>query len=300
MRRFVAGIVVLLLVLAGAAWWYFRSSTTRLTSTGAAITASIAGLTGTLPRRPRAVVVVVEENTSFEEIADEPEHTPYIASLIRQGALFTNSAAVAHPSQPNYFALFAGVTNRNGDSCPATGVATVAPNLAAELLSSSRRFRAYAEDLPRPGFRGCASGEYARKHAPWTHFDNIPADVGLPFTALRSFDDLPDVAFIIPNLFDDMHSASRERGDAWLRAHLDPLIAWGKTHDVLVIVTWDESSSPFSNHIATIFVGPMVKPGRYDEPLTHYRLLRTIEDLEGIRSHAGHAVNVPPVTDVWR
>jgi acid phosphatase len=288
------------LVLTAAAWWYFRSSTTRLTSTGAAITASIAGLTGTLPKRPRAVVVVVEENKSFAEIVDEPGHTPYIASLIERGALFTNSSGVAHPSQPNYFALFAGMANRNGDSCPATGVSTVAPNLAAELLSAGRAFRAYVEDLPRTGFRGCTSGQYARKHAPWTHFDDIPANVGVPFAALRSYEDLPDVAFIIPNLLDDMHSASRERGDAWLRAHLDPLIAWGQTHNVLVIVTWDESSSPLSNHIATIFVGPMVKPGRYEEPVNHYRLLRSIEDLAGLRSHAGHAATIPPITDVWR
>jgi acid phosphatase len=300
MRRFVPAVIALLLVLAGAGWWYFRTSATRLTSTSAAITASVAGVTGVLPKRPRAIVVVVEENKSFEDIVDEPEHTPYIASLIKQGALFTNSTGVAHPSQPNYFALFAGVTDRNGDSCPASGVSTTAPNLAAELIASGRRFRAYAEDLPRPGFRGCATAEYARKHAPWTHFDNIPADVGVPFTTLRSDEDLPNVAFIIPNLLDDMHSASRERGDAWLRAHLDPLIAWGKTQNVLVIVTWDESSSPISNHIATIFVGPMVKPGRYDEPMSHYRVLRTIEDLAGVRSHAGHAATTPPVTDVWR
>jgi acid phosphatase len=300
MLRILSAVVTVVLLLGGAAWWYFRSNTTRLTSTGAAITASIAGATGSLPKAPRAVVIVVEENKSFQEIVDEPEHTPYIAGLIKQGALFTSSSGVAHPSQPNYFAMFAGVTNRNGDGCPASGVATNAPNLGAELLAAHHSFRAYAEDLPSPGYRGCTSGQYARKHAPWTHFDNIPADVGVPFTALRSYDSLPDVAFIIPNLLDDMHSGSRERGDAWLREHVGPLITWGKKNNALVVITWDESSAPLSNHIPTILVGPMVKPGRYNEPVNHYRLLRTIEDLLRIRSHAGRAADVPPITDVWR
>ena len=254
---------------------------------------------GALPK-PRAVIVVVEENKSFQEIVDEPEHTPYIAELIKQGALFTHASGVAHPSQPNYFAMFAGAMDRNGDGCPATGIATTAPNLAAELLAAHRTFLGYAEDLPRPGFRGCVSGEYARKHAPWTHFDNIPAGVGVPFSTLRSYDRLPDVAFIIPNLLDDMHSASRERGDTWLRAHVGPIVTWAASHDALFILTWDESSAPVSNHIPLVFVGPMVKPGRYDEPVDHYRVLRTIEDLMRLRAHAGGAAGVAPISDVWR
>jgi hypothetical protein len=300
MLRFVAAAVAIVLLVAASVWWYFRSSATRATNAGAALTASIAGATGALPRTPRAVVVIVEENKSFQQIVEEPEHTPYLAELIKQGALFTHSVGLAHPSQPNYFALFAGAITRNGDSCPASGLATTAPNLATELLATHRTFRAYSEDLPQPGFRGCVNREYARKHAPWTHFDNIPVTAGVPLTALRSYDELPNVAFIIPNLLNDMHSASRERGDAWLRARVDPLVTWAKAHDSLIIVTWDESSSALSNHIPTIFVGPMVKPGLYDEPVNHYRVLRTIEDLFRIPSHAGHAAEAPPITDVWR
>ncbi|MFN2459203.1 MAG: alkaline phosphatase family protein [Candidatus Velthaea sp.] len=299
MLRVVAAAVALVLAVGGGLWWYFRSGTTRPT-TAAAITASIADATGALPDTPRAVVVIVEENKSFHDIVDEPEHTPYLAALIKKGALFTHASGLAHPSQPNYFALFAGRITRNGDSCPASGLATTAPNLAAEVLAAHRSFRAYSEDLPSVGFRACWSGQYARKHAPWTHFDNIPAGVGVPLTALRSFDELPDVAFIIPNLLDDMHSASRERGDAWLRAHVDPLLAWAKRRNALIVITFDESSAPVTNHIPTILLGPMVKPGRYDEPVDHYRVLRTIEDLFRIRTHAGHAAEVPPITDVWR
>jgi hypothetical protein len=98
-------------------------------------------------------------------------------------------------------------------------------------------------------------------------FRQYPSDGRGSAHALRSYDELPNVAFIIPNLLNDMHSASRERGDAWLRARVNPLVTWAKAHDSLIIVAWNESSSALSNRIPTIFVGPMVKPGLYAEPV---------------------------------
>ena len=59
--------------------------------------------------QPDHVVVVVLENHSFDQIINS-EHAPYISSLAANGALFVNAFAIAHPSQPNYFALFSGWT----------------------------------------------------------------------------------------------------------------------------------------------------------------------------------------------
>ena len=66
--------------------------------------------------RPDHIVVVIEENTNLNGLmnTDDAEDVPFIMSLIRDnngkpsGALFTQSYGVSHPSQPNYFALFAG------------------------------------------------------------------------------------------------------------------------------------------------------------------------------------------------
>jgi hypothetical protein len=299
MKRVAVVVVTLLLVLTALAFWHFRSSSTRLTDVPARLAQAAVSGVRRLPKTPRSVIVIVEENASYEKILGDPNSAPYIASLAQQGALFTRSYGVAHPSRPNYFALFAGRINLDGDTCPAATMPADAPNLGAELLAAHRTFRAYVEDLPSPGYRGCSSGEYARKHAPWAQFANLPAGDAVPFSDLRSYDALPDVAFIIPNLVHDMHSASVDAGDAWLRANVDPLIAWAKRNDALVILTWDESDSPVSNHIPTIFVGPMVKPGRYADPMTHYRVLRTIEDLFGL-PHAGHAAETAPIANVWR
>jgi len=91
----------------------------------------------------------------------------------------------------------------------------------------------------------------------------VSARENLPLRALpANYADLPTVAFIIPSLVDDMHSASVSRGDAWLKTHLASLIGWAMTHDTLVIVTWDESDAAISNHIPRLFVGPMVCPGQ--------------------------------------
>lgn len=297
-RHLLAFVVAILIVLGAGAWWYFRSGTTRIVPLPAVALARGSLVFGHLPKTPRVVAVVVEENKAFEDILGEPD-APFINALAKEGALFTRSYGTAHPSQPNYFALFAGQTNSNGDGCPARDIAVDAPNLGVELIAAHDTFRAYAEDLPSAGFDGCVAGQYARKHAPWTHFANVPRTAAVPFSTLRSYDALPDVAFVVPNLLDDMHSASVQRGDDWLRNHVAPLLAWAKTHNGLVILTWDESSAPVTNHIPTIFIGPMVKPGSYDEPLTHYRVLRTIEDLFNL-PHAGNAAAAAPIVDIWR
>src|SRR4051794_28596939 len=55
------------------------------------------------------VVIVVEENHSYDEIIGAAD-LPYINGLAANGALFTQSFAISHPSQPNYLALFSGST----------------------------------------------------------------------------------------------------------------------------------------------------------------------------------------------
>jgi hypothetical protein len=293
---------IVLLALAATGWWYFSSSRTRMVSLPLGVreaTPEPANLLRVLPH-PAHVVVVIEENKSFDEIVGNTKEAPYLNALIPHAALFTQSYGVSHPSQPNYFALFAGRTNSNGDACAVSGIPATADNLGTELLTLGLTFAGFAEGLPAPGFRGCSADDYARKHAPWTYFPTIPASSIQPFTAFpHDYAKLPTVAFVIPDLQDDMHSGSIAHGDAWLRRTLSPLVAWAALHNTLIIITWDESSAPLSNHIPTLFVGPMVRPGRYAEPITHYAVLRTIEDMYGL-PHAAHAADVQPIVDCWR
>jgi len=243
-------------------------------------------------------VVVIMENSSYADIVASTAD-PYINQLARRGALFTQSYAITHPSEPNYLALFSGSTQGvSDDSCPHR---FSAPNLAADLIAAGRTFTSYAEDLPSAGSAACTAGEYARKHAPWTDFSNVPGPASQPFSSFpgNDFARLPAVSFVVPNLCHDMHDCGTAAGDAWLRAHLGAYVSWAMTHDSLLILTWDENDGSQGNQIATIFVGQMIRPGRYGERITHYNVLRTIEDAYGLR-HDGHAAAARPITNVWQ
>ena len=126
--------------------------------------------------RPDHVVVVVMENRSFNDIIGNPR-APYINGLAAGGALFTQSYAVAHPSQPNYLALFSGSTQGiHDDSCPHT---FARPQPGRSLVDAGRSFAGYSEGLPSAGSPVCEHGAYARKHAPWVNFPSVPR-VGEP------------------------------------------------------------------------------------------------------------------------
>lgn len=247
--------------------------------------------------RVEHVVIVVEENKTLGQIRGNPD-APYINKLMRDGALFANAHAEQHPSLPNYFALFAGLVNGNGDGCPPTGIDAHASNLGSELFATHRAFAGYAESMPETGFTGCWAGRYARKHAPWVEFTNIPARASMPFAGLTSYDALPAATMIIPNLDNDMHDGTIAMGDAWLAKNIAPLLSWGARHDTLFILTWDEGFDA-NNHIPTLFFGPMVKPGVYHEPVDHYRILRTVDDLLGV-APTGGAKKRQAISDCWR
>lgn len=246
------------------------------------------------------VVLVMEENHSYNEIIGSGTGAPYINNtLAAGGALFTNSFAIEHPSEPNYLDLFSGSNQGvTDDSCPHTFSTA---NEAAQLLAAGDSWSSYSEGLPSAGSTVCTSGAYARKHNPWTNFSNVPAADNLPFTsfpASANFASLPTVSWVIPNLNDDMHDGTIAQGDTWLQSNLDAYAQWAKTNNSLLIVTWDEDDSSMTNQIPTIFYGAGVKTGRYSERINHYNVLRTIEDMYGL-PYAGAASSATPITDVW-
>ncbi len=265
------------------------------------ITSTPGGPATALPRFDH-IVVVVEENHSYGEIIGSSS-APYITSLAQRGAVFTDSHGVTHPSQPNYLALFAGSTlGVTSDDCPQS---FSAPNLGGELIGHGLSFTGYAESMPGAGFTGCDDGNffnplYVRKHNPWVDFSDVPAASNLPLSSFPTdFTQLPAVAFVVPNLQDDMHDGSIQAGDSWLQANIDPYAQWAAAHNSLLIVTWDEDDGSTANQIPTLFVGAHVHAGKYAETINHYDVLRTIEALEGI-PFTGSATSAMTIADVWQ
>ena len=243
------------------------------------------------------IVVVIEENKPYSQIIGNTSQAPYINSLAAEGAVFTQSFGVTYPSQPNYLALFAGSTfGVTTDDCPQTFSAA---NLGSELRAAGLTYSAYSESMPSQGYKGCQTGEYARKHNPTADFSNLPGKVSKTFAQFpANYGKLPKVSFVDPNLLDDMHSASIAMGDSWLQANMNGYIQWAQTHNSLLILTWDSDNTKSGNHIATLFMGANIVPGQYSETINHYNVLRTIEQAYGL-PYAGESASAAPITDVF-
>ncbi|MCD0485845.1 alkaline phosphatase family protein [Streptacidiphilus sp. ASG 303] len=248
---------------------------------------------------PDHTVVVVFENHSYGQIIGSSS-APYINSLKAGGANLTASYALTHPSQPNYFDLFSGATQGiTNDNCYTPGFSS-APNLASELIAAGRTWASYNESLPSQGSTTCSSGKYARKHNPWFGFSNVPTSSARTFAQFPTdYGTLPQVSFVIPNLCSDMHDCSVSTGDTWLKNNLGAYATWAKTHNSLLLVTFDEDNGTSGNHVATVLYGQPVLAGSstattYD----HFDVLRTLEDMYGT-AHAGAAATSSDITGVW-
>ena len=303
------------------------------------------------------IVVVIEENHSFSQIIGSAQ-APNINALAAAGANIVNDAAdpqastsgshaVRHPSQPNYLELYSGSNQGTiGDGHPGSGSEPFSPvppfttpNLGAALRNAGYSFATYSQGLPSVGFDGDSAGNYKRKHNPVANWMNninptanqLPSSVNQPFTTFQnigngpgSFANLPTVSFVVPDQQNDMHDGTIAQADTWLKNNIiDTYLEWAKTHNSLLIVTWDEDgSNTASNHIATIFAGAKVLPGNYTEAnlnatnphvsspsdpgiqtptataMNHYNVLATIEDIYGL-THIGGSFNRRPLTDIF-
>jgi hypothetical protein len=230
------------------------------------------------------IVVVVEENHNFDEIIGSPD-APYINSLASGGALLTNYSAISHPSEPNYFALYAGstfgVTDDNAHSEPD-------PTLATILQNAGQTFTGFIEpDSPA-------------KHNPWESFpEGFNVEQNFSQFPNGNFSALPSVSFVVPDLNDDMHDGTVAQGDTWLANNINSYAQWAQSNNSLLVVTWDENDlSETSNQVATILYGADVVPGQYNTPYNHYNLLSTITQSFGLNG-PNNAANATPITEVF-
>ena len=291
------------------------------------------------------IVIVIEENKNFEQILGGRSEAPYLRKLAAEGASFERMFAEEHFSQGNYFWLFSGSNQNVGfvDRVPSKANHPDYPfrssNLGEQLIKKGLSFKGYSQSLPNIGSTvdfdppNCRAEQcvYARKHVPWISFANVPNGTTVETSSNLRFADfpkdyttLPTVAFVVPNLNNDMHNGkpaqSVPAGDNWLRQNLDDYYQWAKTHNSLLIVTFDENddqsgynglTNPLTdpdprypprynrllrdiqNRIVTIFSGAHIKPGSYAEGrgITHVNLLRTLEAMYGLPNSGAQQPN---------
>lgn len=273
------------------------------------------------PPRYDHVVIVVEENRTAGQIVGDMANAPFITTLATGGVALASMFAIEHPSQPNYLQLFSGSNQGvldddlppNFSTTPTGSFPFRTPNLAAELIGAGFTFAGFSEQLEAAGTSDWADYDphsathpgiyYRRKHNPWANWvakvsptpaNQLASSVNRAFSQFPSdFTQLPTVSFVIPNQLHDMHDGSRRQGDDWLRDNLGAYAAWAKTNNSLLIVTWDEDDYNEDNQIPTVFHGANLRNGATPAGTwTLHNLLRTIEDMYGVSTHAGTAADV--------
>jgi phosphatidylinositol-3-phosphatase len=250
------------------------------------------------------VVVVVFENKETGRVLGNPD-APTFNLYARVYARVTQYFGVAHPSLPNYLALLSGSTFGYTTDCVDCPID--ARTVADTIESSGRTWKAYAEGLPSPGFLGGFSGRYAKKHNPFAYFTPIIGDPArlaqiVPLEELRAdvaAGELPDFAFVVPDLCNSMHDCPVRTGDLWLRRVVGPLLKLPRT---AIFITFDEglTSARGGGHVATLVVGTAVRRKSAFRAVTnHYGLLRTIEQAWGLPL-LGHSRRARPIAGIWR
>ncbi len=155
---------------------------------------------------------------------------------------------------------------------------------------------------------------YMRNYNPMAQFTNVGqqgstavgyAQVNKTFasfpTSATAYSNLPNVAYVIPNNLHNTHGSNeqspyatdptkydflRTSADTWLHDKLDGYVQWAKTHNSLLILTTDEEETDThpTSTITTIVTGDprLFVAGTNANNVTHYNVLRTMEDMYGI------------------
>lgn len=236
------------------------------------------------------IYLIVMENKDFGKIVGNSD-APYINSLIADYGLATNYSGVAHPSEPNYLALFSGSTQGIADDAIHD---FAGQNLADQLEASGKTWKVFAQNVPLDCFTGRTAtggedggGTYVRRHEPAISFTDISTSPSRcsNITDFTHFDPAAaDFEFIVPNLCNDTHDCSVAKGDVFLHNFVPTILnspAWQQGG--VLFITWDENRGVPGNRVATLVISKAVPKGfQSDVAHNHYSLLRTIEDAWGL------------------
>lgn len=245
-----------------------------------------------LPNFSHVFVIVLENKGKGQAVGQST--APYLSQLAKTYARAANYHSITHPSLPNYLALTGGDTFGISSDC--TDCFVDAPNLAVQLETAGKSWRAYMESMPSPCFVGDANPNYAQRHNPFIYYNNIRTQPArcqniVPFSQFAGDlqqNSLPNFIWISPNLCHDMHDCSVNTGDQWLQQWVPKILAspaW--QNNGVLFITFDENDgyTLFSGGgpVDTLVISPLVQPGFVSSvAYNHYALLHTIEAAWGL------------------
>jgi hypothetical protein len=259
------------------------------------------------------VFTVMMENTDYSEIMNDPADTPFIHSLMSQGATLTDAHGVYHPSDENYLAIAGGDTYTKGATYW-PNINSPQRNLGDTIEAAGKSWKAYEQGMGTPcNTTTQYDAKYEPDDAPFINYTDIsgnPArcaahlfDTSQLTTDLRSTATTPAFSWIAADDYYDGEASgngsatSLQVQDGWLKQTLAPVLsspAWTQQRSLLLL-TWDESAGESYNHVATVVLGSQgTVPAGTSSPLhyDHYSIGRTIESalgLPGLTANDTHA-----------
>jgi acid phosphatase len=249
------------------------------------------------------VVLLVEENHDYSTVIGSPD-MPYLNQLAAKNGLATQYFANTHPSLGNYFMLTTGQLVAADDSF--AGMVT-ADNLVHRLVAAGKTWKCYADSLPAVGYIAGDSYPYVKRHNPFSYFSDVlnnsaEAQNQVPFSEFASDlsnGQLPNFAYVVPNLLNDAHDGSLKQADDWLQKKISPLLSNPTFQkDGLLIIVFDEAGADDSTggggRVAAVIISSKAKAGyRSTTHYQHQSTLRLILDALGISHSLGAAGDAP-------
>jgi hypothetical protein len=270
------------------------------------------------------VFIVLEENHSYSDVVGNSS-MPYLNSLITANGLATQYYADAHPSLPNYFELTVGeglsITGVQGDAFSGT---VTQDNVVRALTAAGKSWKYYGESLPSTGYIGGDSGNYVRRHNPFSYFSDVQNSasqatniVQFPQLAMDMANSaLPNYGFIVPDVTNDAHSCPAglstctgdqqlAAADQWLSNNIKPLLASSAFQNSLLIVVFDESElTDFQNgggHVPAVLIGSKVKAGYQSTTMyEHASTLRLMMEGLGVTDLPGAAASATDMSEFFK
>jgi hypothetical protein len=271
------------------------------------------------PAQWKHAVVLMFENKTYSQVigsAATPS-APFINNLVSKcGTAYSGTAGSSpknnmhdadfkvdgsrdgtYNSKPSYATLTNGLSptvhGLTDDNYSAT---TSVNNIYNQLNIAGKNARNYysgpASSTP------CASSNFSGAyHTAIRYYTNLGGQSSTPTTYCNTHDkplstfmsdvnsgNLPAYSMILPTNSENMHDNSIPSGDTWAQNFLTPLLdsAQYQSGDTAVFFLWDEDT-PTPN----VLLAPSIAPGSVvpvptGNPISHFAVLRTIEDMLGL------------------
>jgi hypothetical protein len=253
-------------------------------------------------------------------VIGDTKNAPFINGLASGGTLLTDSSGTYHPSDENYLAI-AGGDNFVAGAIYYPNIHVSAPNLGDRVEAIGKNWKGYEQGMGTPcNLNNNNDSYYAPDDLPFINFTDISGntarcqahllDLSQFAVDLQSTATTPAFAWLSADDYYDGEasgngsSTSLQVQDGWLEQTLQPLFnspAW-KNQRSLLILTWDESETRGTNHIATILVdsqGLVNRGYTSSASYNHYSVGRTIESALGLAPLTPNDQYAEPINDAF-